>query len=86
MTEGVCHPAATLARKFESLAGLLAFIHKQAGAEGLKAVLSYSPLPADYLIFAVSELRQMDLDAVAAVVWEVAKHGPFEEALIASHD
>jgi len=24
MTEGVCHPAATLARKFESLAGLLA--------------------------------------------------------------
>ena len=54
MTEGVCHPAATLARKFESLAGLLAFILKQAGAKGLKAVLSYRPYPTDPLMFAIN--------------------------------
>jgi hypothetical protein len=77
MTEGVCHPAATLARKFESLAGLLAFIHKQTGAEGLRAVLKHSSFPADYLILAITELQAMDLPAVAEIVWEVAKHGTF---------
>ena len=73
MTEGVCHPAATLARKFESLAGLLAFILKQAGAKGLKAVLSYSPYPTDPLMFAIIELQETNLPAVAEIVWEVTK-------------
>lgn len=74
-TEGRCHPAARLARKFESLAGLLAFIHKRAGAEGLRAVLTHGLFPADYLIFAITELRETKLDAVAEVVWESAEHG-----------
>jgi hypothetical protein len=81
MTEGVCHPAATLARKFESLAGLLAFIHKQVGAEGLKAVLNHSPIPADYLIFAITELQELGLPALAEIVWEIAKHGAWQDEL-----
>jgi len=67
MTEGVCHPAATLARKFESLAGLLAFILKQAGAKGLKAVLSYRPYPTDPLMFAINFRKRTS--AVAEIVW-----------------